>query len=115
MKYSTAARGGISLIPRTAAVHNPALWHRVGAGFGLAAGLAAAQRLNDHHLVGGAQWMRQIVHLFAVDEDADVPPYPVLFVDHAEANAGVAVVQIGENGGERRATGLRFAALGVRA
>src|SRR5260370_21306006 len=76
---------------------------------------SAAQRLNDHHLVGRAQRPRQIAHLLAIDEDADVAPYPVLLVDHAKTNPGVSTVQVGEDGGKRSAARLGLAALGVRA
>ncbi len=58
----------------------------------------------------GSQRLREIAHLRAIDEEADVAPYPVLLVDHAEADAGIAPVQVGEHGGERGAVGLDLAA-----
>jgi len=74
---------------------------------------AAAQRLNDDHFVGRIERLRQLAHLPAVDEDADVAPYPVLLVDHAETDPGVSALQVGEHGGERGAARLGFALLGV--
>src|SRR5216683_8288396 len=76
---------------------------------------SAAQRLNDHHLVRRAQRLRQIAHLLAIDEDADVAPYPVLLVDHAKTNPGVSTVQVGEDDAEGSAAPLGLAVLGVRA
>src|SRR2546430_6009910 len=55
---------------------------------------ASAQRLDDHNLVGGAQRLRQIEHLFAVDEKADMGPHAVLLVDHAKADARELAVQV---------------------
>ena len=74
---------------------------------------AAAQRLDDDHLVGRGERLRQVARLPAVDEDADVAPYAVLLVDHAETNPGIATVEVGEHGGERGAARLGLAVLGV--
>ncbi len=40
--------------------------------------------------------MRQITHLFATDEYADVPAYLLLFVDHAETDARILAFEIGK-------------------
>jgi hypothetical protein len=74
---------------------------------------AAAQRLDDDHLVGRGERLRQVARLPAVDEDADVAPYAVLLVDHAETNPGIATVEVGEDGAERGAARLGLALLGV--
>src|SRR6266850_2664002 len=73
-----------------------------------------AERLNDDDLVGHAQRLRQVANLLAVDEDANVAPYPVLLVDHAEADTGILAVQVGEDRRECCAGGHGLAGLGVR-
>src|SRR5256712_10222946 len=78
-------------------------------------GPAAAQRLNDDYLVARVQRLRQVAHLLAVDEDADVAPYPVLLVDQAETDSRVLALQVGEDLGKCRAACLGLAAIGVRA
>ena len=75
----------------------------------------AAQRLNDNHFVRLAQRLRQVAHLLAIDEDANVGPYTVLLVDHAKTNPGVATLQVNEDGAQRCAACLGFASLRIRA
>ena len=58
--------------------------------------LPTAQRLYEKHLIGRPQRVRQIEHLFAVDEKSHVPAHFVLFVNYAEAQAGVLAVEVGE-------------------
>ena len=58
--------------------------------------------------------MCQIEHLFAVDEKPHVPAHLVLFVDHAELQAGVLTVEIGEQFGGCRAGGFDLLLFGVR-
>src|SRR5262245_43220669 len=81
----------------------------------MCAELASAQCLHDHDLVASTERSPQVAHLPAVDEDADMRPYPVLLVDHAAANPLVAPIQIGQDGGQRRAARLGLARFGVRA
>src|SRR5215831_9052727 len=77
--------------------------------------LASTQCLHDHDLVVSTKRLPQVAHLPAVDEDADMRPYPVLLVDHAEANPLVAPIEVGEDGSQRGAARLGLARFGVRA
>ena len=74
----------------------------------------AAQRLQEIHLIGRAQRVCQIEHLFAVDEKPHVPPHPVLLVNHAEFQSRVVTVEVGEQFDERRAAGFDLPLFGVR-
>jgi hypothetical protein len=44
--------------------------------------------LHQDHGIGRAQRLRELEHLYLVDEEAHVRAHPVLLVDHAEAQAG---------------------------
>jgi hypothetical protein len=46
----------------------------------------AAQRADYLHFVTVAESMRQIDNLLAIDEQPDMPSYPILLVDHAKTN-----------------------------
>ena len=63
--------------------------------------------------MGGVQRAVHIEHLLAVDEEAHVRPYPVLFVDDAEAQPGILAVEVSEQFGEGAAGGFDFPLLGV--
>ena len=58
------------------------------------------------HLVAVVQWRRERVHLLAIHEQTHVRAHAVLLVDHPEADARVAAVEVGEQLGERRAVRL---------
>src|SRR2546425_13280006 len=89
-------------------------WPGIDIGRFATARSAAAQRLNDGHLVARVQRLRQVAYLLAVDEDADVAPYPVLLVDHAETDSRVLALQAGEDLRKCRAARPGLAAVGVR-
>ena len=65
-------------------------------------------------VVGRRERVLQVEDLLAVDEEAHVRAHAVLLVDHAEAQAGVVAVEVGEQLGERRAARLDLAALACR-
>ena len=57
-------------------------------------GSAAAERLNDVHLVVRSEVLPDVEHLLSVHEETDVRAHPVLLVDHAEADSRVAPSRI---------------------
>lgn len=64
--------------------------------------LSPGQCLSDDHFIGFRQRLREIKTLRAVDENSDMATDAALFVDHAEANAGVLAFQVVEQSGEGR-------------
>ena len=76
-------------------------------------GSAAAQGLHDDERVVGRQGVSEIEDLAARREEADVSPQPALLVDDAEAQAGIAAVEIGQYGRQRCALRLDLACAGI--
>lgn len=64
--------------------------------------LPAAQCLHELYRIGRAQRMSQVEHLIAIDEESHVAAHALLFVDHAEAQAGILAVEVGEQFSEGR-------------
>jgi len=75
---------------------------------------APTERLDHMHDVAVIETVVECEGLFAVDENPDVRPDPVLLVEHAEANSGILPVEITEHLGERATECIHLLAVGVR-
>src|SRR4051812_35696512 len=73
--------------------------------------LSPGKRSHDEHLVAGREPAVEGALLLAVHEDLDVRADRVLLVDDAEADAGMAPVEVGEKLREGRAVRLDLAAV----
>jgi len=82
---------------------------------GRASSLPPTQRLDDLHRIACAERVGHVEDLGAVDEEAHMRPYLVLLVDHAEADARILPVEIGQQLGEAGACRLDLAPLRVGA
>ncbi len=61
---------------------------------------AAAQRLDNDQFAARVERVGEIDDLHAIDEEPDMASYSVLLVNHPEADAGIAPVQVGEGGAD---------------
>ena len=52
--------------------------------------------MQDHHLIRIGQWLHDVPRSLTANEEYDVRAHLVLFVDHAEADAGILSVQVME-------------------
>src|SRR6267154_4652677 len=75
--------------------------------------LPAAQSLHDLHGIIGGKGASHIEGLLAIDEEANMRPHPVLLVDHAESEARIKPVEIGEELADCGAVGVDLPLSGV--
>src|SRR6478735_3048142 len=73
----------------------------------------AAKRLHDADFITFMKAMPEVFHRLAIDEDAHVPAHAILFVDHAETDAGISPVEIVEQRPKVFSQGLHFVRSGI--